>query len=257
MTKTKKKKKLDGVLGNLIDQTKAQAETQQTQQEYVQQYKPDTLEAAVACLRASESAHQQVLARAMTADAGALYPADHVMLGVAQRSLMLIAGFVALVEQSNAVCAVPLLRLQLDNIMRFNALWLVRDPKEVLNALLSEKPFNKLKSRDGNEPLTDRYLAEQLSKRHPWVSEVYKRTSGFIHLSMPGLMSGVVGIGDATSRDVQFAIGPNAGRIWTDEEKKEAVDAFIAATSALMYLFVSWVITKEKVASQRATSQNR
>ena len=219
-------------------------------------YSPDTLEAALAHLRASESAHLEALQQATLADGAALYPADLIMHGVAQRSLQLISGFTVMVEQSNVVCAVPLLRLQLDNIMRFYALWLVPDPNKVLLALLSDKPFRKLTSSDGSR-LTDAYLAKQLAKLHPWVSEVCKRTSGFIHLSSPGLLSGVVSVGDDTSRMVQMLIGSEAGRKWRDTEKKETVDAFIAATDALLHLFVSWAATKEIVAKQRADAADK
>ena len=214
-------------------------------------YRPDTLEAALAHLRASKPAHLQALQQATLANGAALYPADLIIHGVAQRSLQLLSGFSVMVEQSNVVCAVPLLRLQLDSIMRFYALWLVPDPNEVLLALLSDKPFKNLKSSDGKS-LMDTYLKEQLSKHHPWVSEVYKRTSGFIHLSSPGLLSGVVSVGDDTSRMIKMLIGSKAGRKWSDIEKKEAVDAFIAATDALLHLFVSWGVTKEIVAEQRA-----
>ena len=60
------------------------------------------------------------------ADDSTIYPADMIMQGVAQRSLMLIIGFTQMVEQGNYVRAIPLLRLQLA-IMRFNELWLTPD----------------------------------------------------------------------------------------------------------------------------------
>jgi hypothetical protein len=153
------------------------------------------------------------------------------------------------------VCGIPLLRLQLDNIMRFYSLWLVSDPQRVLEALLKDTPFKKLKSQDG-KPLTDAYLHKQLSQLQPWVSEVYKRTSGFVHLSTPGILSGVMHVGDASNRTIQMHIGSKAGRKWSDSDKKEAVDAFIAATDALLHLFVSWAVTKERVAQQRMKEQD-
>lgn len=52
-------------------------------------------------------------------------------------------------------------------------------------------------------------------------------------------------------------IGSEAGRKWCDTEKKEAVDAFIAATDALLHLFVSWAVTKEIVAKQRADAADK
>lgn len=219
-------------------------------------YSPDTLEAAVAHLRASELAHLEALQMATLPDGTALYPADLIMHGVAQRSLQLISGFTVMVEQSNVVCAIPLLRLQLDNVMRFYALWLVPDPDQVLSALLSDTPFKKLKSSNGRQ-LTDSYLAEQLSEHHPWVSNVYKRTSGFVHLSTPGLLSGVVAVGNDATKVVSMSIGREAGRKWLDTEKKEAVDAFIAATDALLHLFVSWAVTKETAAKQRPAEADK
>jgi hypothetical protein len=99
-------------------------------------YSPNTLEAAIAHLRASKTAHLETLKQATLADDSALFAADIIMYGVAQRSLMLIDGFAMMVEQSNHVCGIPLLRLQLDNLMRFHALWVVSDPQIIFKALL-------------------------------------------------------------------------------------------------------------------------
>lgn len=218
-------------------------------------YSPDTLETAITYLKQSEKSHFQILKDIFKCDGQAIYGADVLLYGVAQRSIKLTSGFIAMVVQSNAECAVPLLRLQLDNVMRFNALWLVKDPNDVLLALLRDE-FSKLKSRDG-KPLKDYYLCEQISKEHEWFKKVYNKTSGYIHLSSPGMFSSVVDVGNHESRTISWKVGSEAGRNWRTEEKKEAVDAFIAATEILFNLFYSWGYTKETMAKQRKSKAGK
>ena len=217
-------------------------------------YSPDTLEAAIAFLKDSEKIHRELLKYAFFADEKAIYSADMIMQGMAQRSIKLTLGFVSMVEQSNAECAVPLLRLQLDNVMRFNALWLFNDNNKIFTAFLKDT-FHKLKTSDGKR-LTDAFLCDQISKKYEWFKRVYKSTSSYIHFSNPGLMSSVVGVGNDESRTISSCVGSEAGRQWQTEEKKEAVDAFIAATEILLTLFYSWGYTKETVARQRQNSEN-
>lgn len=213
------------------------------------QYSPDTLEAAIRHLRDSEQLHIQLGQAAMHADHGKLFSEDLVVLGVIQRSLDLIDGFTTLTEKGNSTAAIPLLRLQLDNCMRFFACALVHDASQVVGNLLSGKPINKIKSRSGNR-LTDQYLHEQLNARYPWFSQVYKFASGFIHLSTPGMVGSVAAVGSEKQRIVYHHIGFGAGRAWKEAEKKEAVDAFIGATEVLCDLLGSWGVTKEKVAGE-------
>ena len=50
-----------------------------------------------------------------------------VLVSIANRSFGLINGFSVMVQRRNAVCAYPLLRLQLDNALRLHASELVDD----------------------------------------------------------------------------------------------------------------------------------
>lgn len=213
------------------------------------QYSPDTVAGGLAHLRASESAHVQLGQSAVSADEGRMYSPDLVLMGVVQRSLSLIDAFVMLVEASNPSAAIPMLRMQLDNALRFYACWVAADYNDVLTALLQGDPLNKVKSSDG-KGLSDAYLVERASERWPWMRSVYKATCGFVHLSTPGLLSGLVGIGTDEDRKVYFHIGMKAGRPWPDKEKKEAVDVMVHATDALLQLVASWGITKERAAKR-------
>ncbi len=43
-------------------------------------------------------------------------------------------------------------------------------------------PIKKIEDK-GGKFMTDGYLAGKLNEKYPWVLNVYKKTSGYIHLS--------------------------------------------------------------------------
>ena len=182
-----------------------------------------------------------------------MFPQDFVVLAVLSRSLALMEGFRLVVENRNLLCAAPLIRLQIDSVMRLYAFSLVEDPKPLLVALLEDKPLNRLTSREGNS-LTDRYLHQELSKVYPWVDSVYRATSSFIHLSAPHMRAPFTGVKDEF-RTIRFELGSGAGRQWTEAELNEAVEAFTAATRALIELSHDWTLCKRQVAAERESAK--
>ena len=143
--------------------------------------KASSVRALVEHLHAGEEQHLKLLGEILLADGGRLFGVDLVVCAVLQRSLCLISGFCMLIEQRNLLCAAPLLRLQVDSLIRLYACWLVKDPHSIATHLLQDRPLNKVKSRD-NQLLTDKYLWTKAAEHYPWVGDVYKATSGFIHL---------------------------------------------------------------------------
>jgi hypothetical protein len=63
----------------------------------------------------------------LKADKGNFYMFDFLAIAVLQRSMSLSSGFIALMRLDNFISAIPLIRLQLDNYLRFSAGWLVSD----------------------------------------------------------------------------------------------------------------------------------
>ena len=102
--------------------------------------------------------HTDLLGRILEADNRSLYGVDLVVIAVMQRSISLIDGFTKMVEDRNYLCSNALLRLQLDNIIRLYACWLVDDPHAIALVLLEGKPLYKVKSRE-NKPLSDSYFS--------------------------------------------------------------------------------------------------
>lgn len=199
-------------------------------------------------LRQSHELHTELFQKLAASDEGRIFGVDLVAWAVLNRSLSLIDGFSMIIESGNILCAGALLRMQLDSAMRLHACWLVEDPHTLVEPLLTGKPLRSTKSKSG-ERLTDRYLAIELSKIHPWVESVYDATSGFIHLSQAHMISTIHGIEEETRQaSFGFECGARAAR---EEELVEALDGFIASTKCLLYLVASWLVSKDAAALTR------
>lgn len=207
---------------------------------------PASVTDRLAVLNKLENDHLRILQAILSADEHRLYMTDLLVTAVIQRSLSLIDGFSSQVMRQNVLCAVPLIRLQLDSVMRLYACCLVDDPQTVVMKILSGEPLNQVKTADGHK-LSDGYLRRAVSKHHLWVDRVYKVTSGFIHLSSPHMISTVRNMDDST-RYMEMLISPKGtGREWTEDEMIEAVDTFTEATKCLLGLCLSWFRDKKRV----------
>lgn len=216
--------------------------------EHPKPHPPKSVLDRIDSLRNLSKAHLNLLAEIVRADDGKVFPVDLVILAVIQRSLCLIEGFTFLLERQNVLCAVPLIRLQIDSIMRLYACWLVADYNTVASYLLDGASLRRLKSTDGHS-LTDSYLRQKVSQIYPWVNSVYDKTSAFIHLSTPHMVSPVEFI---SNRQLSISVGcQTTGRQWTEDEMLEAIDAFAEATNSLLHLCHSWLVTKKKGAALR------
>ena len=209
---------------------------------------PKTILKHIEALRGSYKDHIDLLGRILSADDGALYGVDLVMIGVIHRSISLIDGFTKMVEDRNALCANALLRLQLDNVIRLYACWLVDDPHSIAIRLLEGKPLREVKSKDG-QWLSDAYLTSEASKLYPWLKTVYKKTSGFIHLSAAHMTAPVTQV-DRGKHTMSVAVGSGGGREWTEHEALESLGAFAEATRSVLHLSYSWLVTKKSGAEK-------
>jgi hypothetical protein len=196
-------------------------------------------------LRNSEKLHTEVGLKIMKANGGAVYPVDLLAWAVINRSINLIQGFAILIEKRNFISAVPLLRLQIDNCLRFYAVYLVSDPHKFATNVLTGARIAKMKDESGAR-LTGGYLASRLTEHHSWVARVYDKTSGYIHLSESHIFNTFAPTRDADrAKNIQsISIGP--GDNFLDEKfYEEATEAFIEATNVLFTYLVGWLKTKE------------
>ena len=187
--------------------------------------------------------HVEEATELLKADNGNLYTIDFLAIAVLQRSMSLNSGFIALMKMDNYISAVPLIRLQLDNYLRFAAAWLVSNPHDFAFKILSGVPVRKQKTKEGKD-MTDTMLVKKFSEEHEWISKVYKNTSGYVHLSEKHLFANVVNI---NPEDMSFImkISDKADNV-PDKYKVEAIMAFAEITKLILHRVYSWRCTKDK-----------
>jgi hypothetical protein len=160
---------------------------------------------------------------------------------VLNRLLNLVEGFVTLAQQRNLICCGALLRLQLDNCLRFYAVYLVKDPHDFAMQVFGGTPIKKMKDKNGKF-MTDKYLAEKLNEKYPWVLNVYKKTSGYIHLSETHIFNTFLeSPKEVGTQEMGIGIGSN---LEGDELFEEATEAFTEATKVMFEYLIGWQRTK-------------
>ncbi len=168
-----------------------------------------------------------------------IFRLDLLACAVMNRSLNLLLGFCSLIEARNFLAAAPLLRLQLDNALRFSAAWLVDDPHDFAWRVIRGTQVKNMLDRDGQK-MHDGYLVKKLAEENPWVPEVYKQTSGYVHLSEKHVFNAV-----SPEEDLRFLTRIAVGdEFLPDEIYKEAIFAFKEATDLLFSYVHGWGYTK-------------
>ena len=179
--------------------------------------------------------------RMLDSAGGDLYTVDMFAIGAAKRTMSLLSGFDALVRSWNLTCARALLRLQIDTALRFGALTLVENRDSFVNSILGGQRIDRIKDRLGHR-LTDAYLVDCFKSKAPWLPEVYKRTSGYVHLSDQHMFAAVHGVNDE-SRTITWVIGAEDNN-FPEFSWLEAIDCFDAAVGMFAGLLESWVQVK-------------
>jgi len=106
---------------------------------------------------------------------------DFYILSVINRAISLNKAFLLLLKKKNTLTAISVVRLQLDNVLRLNAIKIVSNRVEFLNYFFDGKPINKYK--DGTKTFHDKYLATKLEEENPGTLDLYNFLCNFIHFS--------------------------------------------------------------------------
>jgi hypothetical protein len=121
------------------------------------------------------------------------------LFGIGRRALAQSTAFRQLIADRNSLAASPLIRLQLDTVLRLYALFWVADPEDFARQVFQGTNINKLKARDG-ELLNDSYLKKKVAERFDWMPSVYRETSGYIHFSNRHMKAAVRMVDQAAGR---------------------------------------------------------
>jgi hypothetical protein len=212
---------------------------------------PDDLEGFLQKLESTEEDILDATLGILQADGGAIYPLDFLANAVMKRAVALISGFTTLIRAKNFSCAGALVRLHLDNVLRFSAAALVANPHDFAESVLRGEHVRKLKDKKG-EQLTDAYLVKCLSVEYPWVSQVYDETSGYVHLSNKHVANAFRPTTDPSLGE--FVVGKEDEFI-PDSVRIKACMAMHATTNVLLKYLNSWRDVKNNARSKDSASK--
>ena len=195
---------------------------------------------AINILAGMAEEHSRFYDRAVVRVHDPIHPIDHVIATVLKRSVALTQAFLHLWDQGNEFAAMPLIRLQLDSVLRISAFRLVDDSMPLtLHMAEGEEPFHKFEIKDENDKrigLRDSDLRAKLKDKYEYLDSIYEQTSGYVHLSRDHLLR-VVEDWDKPDRkeDERLDFG-NLDDLpqWGEVHKREALLLFCTATRYLL-----------------------
>ena len=109
-------------------------------------------------------------------------PIDLFVHSITFRAEAINNGYQALTESGNYLCAIALIRMQLDNFLIAWAGLACKNRDEFYVAYQSGKPINKLTDKEGNR-LTQNFIVNSYAEIDPLVKEIYQNGNDFIHPS--------------------------------------------------------------------------
>ena len=177
-----------------------------------------------------------------------LYSYDVYLIGAINRSINLNKGFVDLMKTNNFIAAAPLIRLNLDNLLRLYAARISQHSiNEFASLVIGGKRVSDIKyyqkqNGEKRQKLTDNFLKKELSKieGQEWVKDIYDAGNSFIHLGDISIASSRQIISDE-ERTIALSIGFHDSMIPMNEKQgavhwmNKIIDSIIEQAQLWMY----------------------
>ncbi|NMY42523.1 hypothetical protein HBN76_14470 [Pseudomonas sp. WS 5013] len=200
----------------------------------------ETLKEYLSKLERTEAIHIHKAQELLEAYGRKFYPLDLLFLAAINRSRSYTGAFLELMKKENYLAAAPMIRQQVDSILRLSASRLVKNPHEFAQRVLAGEAIRKIKDMHGNK-MTDAYLLTTFKHENPWIEGVYSAGSGFIHLSEKHIFGILTDIND----DGVFNICISEKQSFIPEGNRiEAVEAFYQSVMSIFELCDGWIFTK-------------
>lgn len=196
-----------------------------------------TIDAGLSQVRKHESTLLMLGHSALNTVGAPLYTIDFYAIGAIKRALAVTTGFCTLIEDRNLVCAGALIRMQVETAFRFYGISLVADPGDAVLQIMGGVHLKKMKARDG-KPLTDTYLAREISKHRPWVEPLFRETSNFVHFTEKQIFAGLIDVND-DDRAFRMLISSDDSHA-PESVFVEALEAFDSATLLVAEVIETW-----------------
>jgi hypothetical protein len=197
------------------------------------------MESHIVDLEALSKKHEEIGKRLHHVCEASFFPMDIIAWSVLERSLQLLKGFCLLMRNAGYVCAVPLLRIQLDSVLRFYGIVTMDDPHGAALSVIDGKALKNIKGIDGVK-MTDAHLVERLSVKNPDIKTIYRAASSYVHLEKEHFV-----LFAARSKAIceegkrEICIGDDDSHIST-ENKVGLIHCFRVITEAVLNLIEHW-----------------
>lgn len=200
------------------------------------------VEKALLKLKCYEKTHLELYEDMFSGRRDGWYELDFLAVAVLKRSLHLTTGFCTLIRARNFIAAVPLLRLQVDNLLRFSAAWLVNDPHAFARQVVNGTKVKDLKDRSG-KPMCDSYLNSICGNKYSKIPKLYDAASGYIHLSNMHVYNAIQA---SKTGNGKFVAKVSAEDDYvTDKLYIEAIEFFDYTIKILFSYISAWIATKD------------
>ena len=105
---------------------------------------------------------------------------------VIDRAMNINRGFITLTKDNNYACAIPLMRMMIDNCLRLWGITIVDDAQMYIKQWSNGEKISDLRDKSGKK-LTDSYLSEKFSNYYQGIDKTYKDACRFVHFSEQSL----------------------------------------------------------------------
>lgn len=183
-----------------------------------------------------------------------LYTFDLFCTAVLNRSVNIIRGYTTLMRDNNFIAAAPLVRIQLDSLLRFYSTFLVDENiDEYALRIIRGEQINKIKDRNGGN-MNDGHLCALYSSLpgKQWIKQVYEAGSSYIHLSNSATQSATM-LNNDEERKINMTIGKHDSFI-SDEQKYGSAFYMLKITEELIEQMDKWRKQKQTY-SQKEDSE--
>lgn len=170
------------------------------------------------------------------------YNLDFYILSIINRAISLNKAFILLLENKNSLTAISIVRLQLDNAIRLNAINVVENGDDFLKHFFDGKPINKYKL--GKQILTDKFLVTELDKDVPGALDLYNYLCDFIHFSDRYFQ---VTKTNPKKKEAMFGVIIGESNVFNENEKIAFYENIISISNTIIRIGKEWINSKNKI----------
>ncbi len=166
---------------------------------------------------------------------------DFYTLSVINRAISLNKAFILLLKNKNSLTAISIVRLQLDNAIRLNAIKVVENGNDFLEHFFDGKPINKYKI--GKQWLTDKFLVTELDKDAPGALDLYNYLCDFIHFSHKHFQATKT---EPKKKEAMFRVVVGESNVLTKKQEVDLFENIINITNTIARICSEWIYSKNR-----------